>query len=78
METLFFRSVPACLGPLFLQSGFSDAVLHYMRGFCRDFVVNVAVDFSVGFLSFASRDGRRTRFFFAIIGIDFARFSAGI
>ena len=36
----------------FLQSGFSDAVLHYMRGFCRHFVVNFAVDFSVDFLSF--------------------------
>ena len=34
-------------GSLFLQSGFADAVFHYMRAFCRDFVVNFAVDFSV-------------------------------
>ena len=44
--------IPPKLGPLFLQSGLSDAVFHYMRGFRRDFVVNFAVDFSVDFLSF--------------------------
>ena len=30
-------SLPQMPGPLFLQSGFSDAVFHYMRGFYRDF-----------------------------------------
>ena len=35
-----------------MQSGFSDAVFHDMREFCRDFGVNFAVDFSVDFLSF--------------------------
>ena len=39
------------LGPLFLQSGFPDAVFHYMLGFCRDFVVKFAVVFSVIFCS---------------------------
>ena len=40
------------LGPLFLQNGFSDAVFHYMRGCCRNFIVNFAVEFSVDLLSF--------------------------
>ena len=31
---------------------------YYMLGFCRDVVVNFAVDFSVDFLSFVKRDGR--------------------
>ena len=43
---------PKISGPIFLQSGFSDAVFHYLCGFCRDFVVNFVVDFSVDFLSF--------------------------
>ena len=48
------------LGSLFLQSGFCDAVFHYMRGFGRDFVMDFAVNFSVDLLSFVSRDKRTT------------------
>ena len=52
LDPIWTRNPPCQIGPLFLQSGFSDAVFQYMRGFCRDFVVNFAVDFSVYFLSF--------------------------
>ena len=45
------------IGLLFLQSGFYNAVFHYLCGFCQDFVFHFAADFSGVILSFVSRDG---------------------
>ena len=41
-----------------MQSEFCDAIFHHMREFCKDSVVNFAVDFSVDSLCFVYK-GRK-------------------